>query len=38
MARIDGVKPDQVEDEYVGEVLAAKAKAWGDPSLNHLRA
>ena len=36
MARIDGITPDQVEDEYVGKVLAAQAKTWGGPLLNHL--
>ncbi len=36
MARIDGVRPDQVQDDYVKNVLAAQAKTWGAPLLNHL--
>jgi hypothetical protein len=36
MARIEGVDADRVEDEYVGRVLAAQAKTWGGPLLNHL--
>ena len=36
MARIDGVTPDHVQDEYVGKVLATQSKTWGGPLLNHL--
>ena len=36
MARIDGVDPAHVSDEYTAKVLAAQAKAWGAPLLNHL--
>jgi hypothetical protein len=36
MARIDGVSPEQVQDDYVRNVLAAQAKTWGAPLLNHL--
>ena len=36
MARIDGVQPDQIQDDYVKNVLAAQAKTWGAPLLNHL--
>lgn len=36
MARIDGVRPDHVEDDYVKKVLAAQTKTWGAPLLNHL--
>ena len=36
MARIDGVDPRQVADEYTARVLAAQAKTWGAPLLNHL--
>ena len=36
MARIGGVDPDRVEDEYIRNVFAAQAKAWGAPLLNHL--
>jgi hypothetical protein len=36
MARIEGVDADRVQDEYVGRVLAAQAKTWGGPLLNHL--
>lgn len=35
MARIDGVKPEEVDD-YTRKVLEAQAKAWGAPLLNHL--
>jgi len=35
-ARIDGVSPEQVEDDYVRNVLAAQARTWGAPLLNHL--
>ena len=36
MARIEGVRPAEVGDEYVERVLAAQAKHWGAPLLNHL--
>ena len=36
MARIDGVRPDLVQEDYVKSVLAAQTKAWGAPLLNHL--
>ena len=36
MARIDGVDPNTVSDDYVVKVLAAQAKTWGGPLLNHL--
>ena len=36
MARIDGVQPEQVQDDYVKNVLAGQAKTWGAPLLNHL--
>lgn len=36
MARIEGVKPTEAGDEYVERVLAAQAKHWGGPLLNHL--
>jgi hypothetical protein len=36
MARIDGVEPGRVSDEYTARVLAGQAKAWGAPLLNHL--
>ena len=36
MARIEGVDPARVEDEYIGRVFAAQAKTWGAPLLNHL--
>lgn len=35
MARIDGVKAEQL-DRYAKQVLAAQAKKWGAPLLNHL--
>lgn len=35
MARIDGVNPEEV-DRYTKQVLAAQAKKWGAPLLNHL--
>ncbi len=34
--RIEGVKPEEVEDGYVRRVLEAQAKRWGAPLLNHL--
>jgi alkylhydroperoxidase family enzyme len=36
MARIDGVDPGQVADDYVAKVLAAQAREWGAPLANHL--
>ena len=36
MARIEGVRPTGTGDEYVEKVLAAQAKRWGGPLLNHL--
>ena len=36
MARIEGVDAGQIQDEYVSKVLAAQAKTWGGPLLNHL--
>jgi hypothetical protein len=35
MARIAGVEPEQTEG-YIKRVLAAQAKRWGAPLLNHL--
>ena len=35
MARIEGVDPEEVDD-YTRRVLAAQAKKWGAPLLNHL--
>lgn len=31
MARIEGVDPARVADEYSAKVLAAQAKTWGAP-------
>jgi hypothetical protein len=36
MARVDPVKPSETGDDYVEKVLAAQAKRWGAPLLNHL--
>jgi hypothetical protein len=36
VARIEGVPPSEPGDDYVGKVLAAQAKHWGAPLLNHL--
>ena len=36
MARIESVDPSRLEDDYVGKVLAAQARTWGGPLLNHL--
>jgi hypothetical protein len=36
MARIDGVDPKHVTDDDTTRVLAAQAKTWGAPLLNHL--
>ena len=35
MARVESVDPGQVSDEYTAKVLAAQAKTWGAPLLNH---
>ncbi|HEX8651506.1 MAG TPA: hypothetical protein VF708_11760 [Pyrinomonadaceae bacterium] len=35
MARIEGVEPEAL-DGYTRRVLAAQAKKWGAPLLNHL--
>ncbi len=36
MARIEGVRASDPGDEYVQKILAAQAKHWGAPLLNHL--
>ncbi len=36
MARIEGVRPDASGDDYVAKILAAQARHWGAPLLNHL--
>lgn len=36
MARIEGVDPGKVTEDYVAKVFAAQAKVWGAPLLNHL--
>ncbi len=36
MARVSGVDPAGVSDDYIARVFAAQAKAWGAPLLNHL--
>jgi hypothetical protein len=36
LARIEGVRPGEAGDDYVDRVLAAQAKRWGGPLLNHL--
>jgi hypothetical protein len=36
MARIEGVDPGHVVDDYIAGILAAQAKTWGAPLLNHL--
>ena len=36
MARIEGVRPTEAGDDYVEKVLAAQARHWGAPLLNHL--
>ena len=36
MARIEGVRPGEAGDDYVERILAAQAKYWGGPLLNHL--
>ena len=36
MARIAGVDPQRVTEDYIARVFEAQAKAWGAPLLNHL--
>ena len=36
MQRVEGVDPGRVTDEYTAKVLAAQARTWGVPLLNHL--
>ena len=36
MARVQGVDPGHPPDDYTAKVLAAQARAWGAPLLNHL--
>jgi hypothetical protein len=36
VARVEGVRPTEAGDPYVENVLAAQAKHWGAPLLNHL--
>ena len=36
MARIEGVRPAEAGDDSVEKVLAAQARHWGAPLLNHL--
>ena len=36
MARIEGVDPERVTEDYVTKVFQAQTKAWGAPLLNHL--
>lgn len=36
MARVEGVDPAQISDDYTAKVFAAQTKAWGSPLLNHL--
>ena len=31
MARIDGIDPERLTDDYTARVLRAQAKAWGAP-------
>ena len=35
MARIEGLDPNQITDDYTSRVLEAQAKNWGAPLLNH---
>ena len=35
-ARIGGVDPQHVSEDYIAKVLAAQARTWGAPLLNHL--
>jgi len=36
VARIEGVRPAESGDDYVEKILAAQARHWGAPLLNHL--
>ena len=36
MARVEEIDPGQVSDDYIARILAAQAKTWGAPLLNHL--
>ena len=36
MARVEGVDPARVDEEYISRVFAAQTKAWDAPLLNHL--
>ena len=36
MVRIEGVRPTEAGDQHVENVLAAQARHWGAPLLNHL--
>ena len=36
MARVEGVDPGHLSDEYTAKVLEAQARTWGAPLLNHL--
>jgi hypothetical protein len=36
VARVSGVDPAGVSDDYIARVFATQAKAWGAPLLNHL--
>ena len=36
MARIEGIRPGEAGDDYVEKILAAQARHWGSPLLNHL--
>jgi hypothetical protein len=36
MRRVEGVDPGRVADDYTAKVLAAQARTWGAPLLNHL--
>jgi len=36
MARIEGVDPRTVTDDYTKNIFAAQTRAWGAPLLNHL--
>jgi len=36
MKRVEGVDPGRVADDYTAKVLAAQARTWGEPLLNHL--
>jgi hypothetical protein len=36
MTRVEGVEPQHLADDYAAKVLAAQAKVWGAPLLNHL--